>query len=99
MEPIDTLTPKRHQCNSSTAELSIIVVKNSKLLELGVIKPSSPDSGQVISPIFTKPKKDGSHRVIFNLKYLNQSVMYYHFKMDTLETAISLVSSVFYDFD
>ena len=76
MEPIDTSTPKRHQCNFSIAEQTIVDADTSNLFELGVIKPSSDESVQIISPIFTK--KDGSHRVIFNLKYLNQSVMYYH---------------------
>ena len=46
---------------------------------------------QIISPIFLRPKPDGSHRVIFNLKSLNDSVVYQHFKLDTLEKAIQLV--------
>ena len=37
----------------------------------------------MISPIFIRPKKDGSHRVIFYLKKLNEAVSYHHFKMDT----------------
>ena len=45
----------------------------------------------MISPIFVRPKKDGSHRVIFNLKKLNEAVSYHHFKMDTLETGIRLM--------
>jgi hypothetical protein len=36
---------------------------------------------QYLSPIFTVPKKDGEHRMILNLKDLNQSIEYYHFKM------------------
>ena len=45
----------------------------------------------MISPIFVRPKKDGSHRVILNLKKLNEAVSYHHFKMDALETAIKLM--------
>jgi hypothetical protein len=45
----------------------------------------------VLSPIFITPKKDGTSRVIFNLKALNQFVSYHHFKMDTLDTAITLM--------
>ena len=44
-----------------------------------------------MSPIFVTPKKDGSHRVIFNLKKLNDSVSYHHFKLDTLQTALQLI--------
>ena len=51
---------------------------------------------QIISPIFTRVKKDGSHRVIFNLKKLNESVSYYHFKMDTVETALKLMTENYY---
>ena len=44
-------------------------------------------------PLFLpRQKKDGSHRVKFNLKAVNASVTYYHFKMDTLETAIRLMT-------
>ena len=47
--------------------------------------------GEYISPIFTRPKKDGSHRLILNLKSLNEYVAHYHFKMDTLQSAIKLM--------
>ena len=47
---------------------------------------------QVISPIFTRVKKDGSHRGIFNVKKWNESVSYNHFKMDTLETTLKLIT-------
>jgi hypothetical protein len=82
----------RRQCNFAHAEQVIIDVEIDKLLKKGIITPSKPESAQFISPIFTTPKKDGSHRVIFNLKTLNKSVAYYHFKMDTLETAIRLMT-------
>ena len=52
---------------------------------------SGSEPGEVISPIFIRPKKDGTFRVIFNLKRLNETVFYHHFKMDMLETAIKLM--------
>ena len=92
-EPCDNTTSMvRRQCNFAHAEQVIIDVEIDKLLKKGIITPSKPESAQFISPIFTTPKKDGSHRVIFNLKTLNKSVAYYHFKMDTLETAIRLMT-------
>jgi len=57
-----------------------------KLLAKGVITPSSHEEGEYISPIFTRAKKDGSFRVILNLKCLNIRVQYHHFKMDSLNT-------------
>ena len=47
---------------------------------------------QNVSPIFTCPKKDGSHRLILNLKKLNVDIPYKHFKMDSLQTALQLVT-------
>ena len=47
---------------------------------------------QFISTIFTRPKKNGEYRVIFNLKNLNESIEYHHFKMDTVESAVNLLS-------
>ena len=63
----------------------------SKLLEKGVIEPCVPETGEFISTIFLRPKKDGSHRMILNLKKLNSFVEYHHFKMDTLTTAIIMM--------
>ena len=70
---------------------SIVEEEIYKLLEKGVIKVSSPEPGEFISSIFLRPKPDGSHRVILNLKQFNEFVEYYHFKMDTLETAITMM--------
>ena len=65
------------------AEQTIIDNEIEKFLLKGIIRLSLYEDGQVISPIFVRPKKDGSHRVIFNLKKLNEAVSYHHFKMDT----------------
>ncbi|XP_028394531.1 uncharacterized protein LOC114518732 [Dendronephthya gigantea] len=73
------------------AEQTIIDGEIDKFLHKGIIKSSVSESGEVLSPIFITPKKDGSSRVIFNLKGLNEFVSYHHFKMDTLETAIKLM--------
>ena len=63
----------------------------NKLLHKGVIEQACLDSGKFISTIFLRPKKDGTYRVILNLKKLNQFVEYDHFKIDTIYTAINLM--------
>ena len=63
----------------------------TKLLKLGVISPCEHIEGEVVSPIFLRPKKDGTQRMILNLKKLNEEVTYHHFKMETLATALLLV--------
>ena len=49
---------------------------------------------EFILNVFLREKKDGSYRMIFNLKNLNQRVAYHHFKMHTIQTCISLIFSI-----
>ena len=56
------------------------------------VSPCEARTDQILSPIFTRPKKDGSHRMILNLKNLNQDIECHHFKMDTLLTALTLIT-------
>ena len=58
-----------------------------------VIQKSCSETGQVVSPIFVREKKDGSHRKILNLKDLNQQVEYQKFKMETVQTALQLTQN------
>ena len=63
------------------------------LLDMGVIEKTNHSPGEFISSIFLRPKKQaGKYRLILNLKDLNYEVEYHHFKMDTLETALRLVT-------
>ncbi|MCG7878916.1 MAG: reverse transcriptase domain-containing protein, partial [Candidatus Thiodiazotropha endolucinida] len=73
-------------------EEEIIDKEIQKLLEMEVISEVSYTEGQFISPIFTRPKKDGEYRMILNLKELNSYITYRHFKLDTFETALHLVT-------
>ena len=75
----------------SKGEPLIIVAEIKKLLEKGVINEATHGANEYISTIFTRPKKDGSHRLILNLKNLNQFVTYQHFKMESLQSAVQLI--------
>ena len=61
-----------------------------ELLKKGVIVACERKDGDFVSPIFTRQKKDGKVRLILNLKKLNKSVEYHHFK--TLKQALALVT-------
>ena len=64
-----------------------------KLLDIGVLKEVQYEKNQFISPIFTVPKKDNKeeHRMILNLKELNEYIESHHFKMETFESALKLI--------
>jgi hypothetical protein len=73
------------------SETAIIGNEINKLLSKGVIIPSIHEPGEFISSIFLRLKKDGSYRMILNLKFFNEFVKYRHFKMDTLDTAVKMM--------
>ena len=71
----------RPQSIFSVEESAIIDNEVAKLLSKNIVETTDHDSYEVISPMFIiRPKKDGGHRLILNLKGLNQFVTYHHFK-------------------
>ena len=66
------------------------------LLQKGVIEEAYHSHGEFLSNVFLRPKKDGSFRMILNLKNLNSHVEYNKFKMDTLHSILKLVTPGFY---
>ena len=73
-------------------EQEVIDKEIDKLLIKGVISKTTHCPGEYISTIFIRPKKDGEYRLILNLKNLNERVEYQHFTMDTLQSAIRLMT-------
>ena len=63
-----------------------------KLLAKGVITKCEHKTGDYISPIFIRQKPDGSCRLILNPKYLNEDMPCIHFKMETLQSVLSLIT-------
>ena len=88
--PNQTFVP--HELFLSSTEKLAIDQEIARLLEIGVIEVSVHEAGEFVSTIFTRLKKDGKRRMILNLAKLNDHVEYYHFKMDTLEHAIKLIT-------
>ena len=75
----------------NNAETAIIQQEINKMIRKGIIEKVSHDKHEIISNIFSIPKKDGTHRVILNLKDFNRNVSYHHFKMDSLNTILKLI--------
>jgi hypothetical protein len=67
------------------------------LLQKAVLQRVQHVDGEFISNVFLRPKKEaGKYRMILNLKTLNEFVEYHHFKMDTLETVLNLITPGMY---
>ena len=72
-------------------EENIITAEILKLCNKGVLEETTHCIGEFISPIFTRRKKDGTYRLILNLKEFNENVEYHHFKMESIQSVIKLV--------
>ena len=90
-EDFETITNHQTQYPLGCDEHVFVEQEILRLLDLGAIVPSSHEPGEFISPIFVRPKDDGSFRLILNLKKLNEHTEYIHFKMDTLASILTLV--------
>lgn len=95
LEFVNNEVPKQTQLPKlikfSDIESSHIDVEIQRLLHKGVLVESKHEQGEFVNNIFTRPKKDGTRRMILNLKPLNQHIAYHKFKMDTLKTVLRLV--------
>ena len=76
----------------SVQEESIIQSEIDKLLKKKVIIPTQKQEGDFVSNIFLRAKKDGTFRMILNLKRLNNDLNYQHFKMDCLNSALDQIT-------
>ena len=82
--------PSQPQLNET--EVKVTDAEIVKLHKKGVIPKVTPDPKQFASTVFARPKKDGTHRMILNLCSLNRDITHRHFKMDTLQTSLKLVT-------
>jgi hypothetical protein len=63
-----------------------------KLVLAQVIKVVKPKSDQIVSPIFLNTNHDGSLRLIFNMKKINEAcITTTHFKLETLQQILPLI--------
>ena len=83
-KPIQHYLPKSVR---SEGKIQIISAEINKLLSKGALEVTDHSDNEIISDIFLRDKKDGSHRMILNLKKLNMYVAKAHFKMDMLHTS------------
>ena len=89
VNPVQIMVPK--PTNMSPQEIYHTDLQIDKFIKKGIIVQSYHEQGEFISNISLRPKKDGSFRMILNLKELNKFVMYHHFKMESIHTCTQLM--------
>ena len=84
-------TPFQTHNPSSTKLRSCYRCLNCTPTSRRVINTAPKELGDYISQIFLTSKRDGTFRMVLNLKSLNTFVTYHHFTMDTVWTAINMM--------
>lgn len=74
----------RHEEQAISDEISVLLTKRA-------IHRCEPVDDQFVSTIFTRVKRNGSIRMILNLKQLNLFIKYRHFKMEHLDSVLDMV--------
>ena len=84
-----TILPRDIKMNETEKEFVRQKLKN--LITTGCIVPIKKRLNGWVSNIFLRPKKDGSFRLILNLKPLNQFIEYKKFKMPSIKTVTQMI--------
>jgi hypothetical protein len=75
----------------SQSERLVVDKEIEKLVDKGVLRQVKPDECMFMSNVFLRPKKNGTYRLILNLKELNEDIEYSKFKMETLHSIVKLM--------
>ena len=79
----------------SKEDESAVDLEIKRLSAKCVLTKCEHETGEYISPIFIRQKLDGSCRLkwlMLNLKNLNEDMPYIYFKMETLQSVLSLIT-------
>ena len=71
--------------------MNIMNSEIQKLKSEKVIANTDKRTMDYISGVFTRSKKDGSHRMILNLKNFSKFICYRHFKMESIQNVLNVV--------
>lgn len=76
----------------SSSDMEQIDTEIVSMYQKGVIEDVDNCEDVFVSNIFTRKKSDGKLRIILDLSAFNEHVRYKHFKMDSIQTALDLMS-------
>ena len=75
----------------TTEEKSFVNSEIKKLLNKKVIVETIHERKEFVSPVFLTKKSDGGHRLILNLKKLNEFIKFEHFKMSSISNVLEMI--------
>ena len=75
----------------SKIESCLISGEVQEMLDKKAIEVVKPVQDQFVGQIFLRAKQDVGHRLLFNMKELNQFLEYLHFKMETMKDLINML--------
>ena len=87
-EPAQTVS---HNIQITKAEKQIISGEIQKLLQKEIIYPYMREEDDFMSSTLTREKKNGSFRMILNLKQLNKYIEYELFKMQFFQSVLNII--------
>ena len=56
-----------------------------------IVNADKKKTGNYISGSFTRSKRDGSHRIILDLKNFNKFICYRHFNMHSIQNILNVI--------
>jgi len=91
IEGVDMPSCKPYTIKYSLEEAAILDREIEKLLVKKVIRKCDQQESDFFSSVFLRPKKNGEHRMILNLKKFNSFINTKHFKMETIQQVIDMI--------
>ena len=88
--PYQSFVPSEYKFTEQ--EMNALDSEIEKMLGKQIIAKVDWQDEQYVSNIFLRDKKDGTFRMILNLSNLNEMIDYHKFKMDTLVSALNLIT-------
>ena len=91
VKKVNQTAPVR-EIHMNDRERKFVRQKLQQLIDCGcIVKLKKPIKNGWLSNIFLRPKKDGTYRIILNLKPLNEFIEYKKFKMPTISNVTRMI--------
>ena len=91
LDDIPTQCARIRQYKFDSITHDLINTEINTFVDRGIVEKSSPEEGEIISPLFCRKKKSGKIRMIGNFADINKFIVYHKFKQDTIKLVLNLI--------